>query len=676
MCRLRYILSILMAFMMGLSSVSAQQMGRPKIGVVLSGGGAKGAAHVQVLKVMEELGIPVDVIVGTSMGSIVGGLYAMGYNADQLDSIIRTQDWTMLLSNSRPRREQHLYSKASSDRFLLNIRFKNRPADLKRTGGLLNGENVERLLSDLTTGFHDSIDFNKDLKIPFACVASDVVTGNEFDMHSGVLAECMRASMSIPGVFAPVHKNGMVLVDGGMSNNFPVDLARQMGADYVVGVNVGDESLKEDELNYLPNILSQIVDLACRKKLQENIDNTDVFIKVDITGYSAASFSREAIDTLLHRGRVAAESKLDDLKALRSKIGLDTTPIVRPRLQVVSAPAERNILKMEHRGSHISLGLRIDNEELAAMLLSATQEFNRDLQFKSTIEARFGKRTYFQINTSFQPVKNWTMEGLYQFNYDEIDVYQKGDFISDIKYRQNQAKLQIYRSWSFLNVAFGALFYNRYYTTLLGNSAVMEKIEQVRSEQNLKYFGLVQYDSRDSHVYAHSGTRFSASYTYCTDDGVNYNGGNGLSIVEGIGEVYIPLTRRGTLTPLVCGRFLSEEPIEFGNRNMIGGTNLKGHYQPQQMPFAGINYAEFSLKNQAVGGLTFTYKAGKNHHFFVAANHGWESREIKNLFREKALFGMATGYGYSSPFGPIELTLNWSSRTERLGCYFNVGYVF
>ncbi|MFV0546168.1 MAG: patatin-like phospholipase family protein, partial [Bacteroides sp.] len=185
-----------------LSPLQAQPS-RKKVAVVLSGGGAKGVAHVKALKVIEEAGIPVDYIVGTSMGAIVGGLYAIGYTPNQLDSLVRKQDWSFILSDRIRRRDMSLTEREQSDRYILSLPFV-RKKQTEVFGGMIQGQNLSNLFSELTMGYHDSIDFNR-LPIPFACVATNIVDGREIVFHNGELGTAMRASMAIPGVFTPVR---------------------------------------------------------------------------------------------------------------------------------------------------------------------------------------------------------------------------------------------------------------------------------------------------------------------------------------------------------------------------------------------------------------------------------------------------------------------------------------
>lgn len=268
-------------------SVYSQEQ-RKKVGVVLSGGGAKGVAHIKALKVIEEAGIPIDYIVGTSMGSIVGGLYAIGYTPEQLDSMVRKQDWTFLLSDRIKRSAMSLTERERSAKYIVSLPFTKNPK-AAMSGGIIKGQNLANLFSDLTMGYHDSINFNK-LPIPFACVSANVVNGDQIIFHDGVLSTAMRASMAIPGVFTPVRKDSMVLVDGGIVNNYPADVAKAMGADIIIGVDVQNALKSADKLNSAPDILGQIVDLTCQTNHEKNVELTDTYIRSDIT-YLARFFT-------------------------------------------------------------------------------------------------------------------------------------------------------------------------------------------------------------------------------------------------------------------------------------------------------------------------------------------------------------------------------------------------
>ena len=293
---------------------------RPTVALVLSGGGAKGAATVGALKYLEQYNFPVDMVVGTSIGGLLGGVYAMGYSPEFLDSLMRNMDWDRTMSDDIDWRYTPYSKRKYREKFVLSFPFfysvkdfRSQMADDVRyvgTGdghlhlsadngdadgmvrrslmsslpsGFIFGQNVESLLSSLTAGYADSTDFFQ-LPIPFACVATDIVSGQAKVWHSGSLNTALRSTMSIPGLFAPVRTRGMVLVDGGMRNNFPVDIARDMGAKIVIGVDLSDAKSDYTEIHNLADILWRGIDMFAQDSFTRNIQSADVLIKPDLEG--------------------------------------------------------------------------------------------------------------------------------------------------------------------------------------------------------------------------------------------------------------------------------------------------------------------------------------------------------------------------------------------------------
>ena len=316
---------------------------RPKVGLVLSGGGAKGSAHIGVLKVLEDMGIHVDYVTGTSMGSIMGSMYALGYNASELDTIIRGMDWSIYMSNTVKRSELSTQRKRTNERLLLDVPFStglglldnldsqkdvngNTMSDFTTSlpAGVINGQNVLNLFTGLSVGYQDSIDF-ADLPIPFACVAVDLITNEEVVFHSGHLPTAIRASMAIPGVFAPVEMDNMILIDGGFRNNFPTDVCKAMGADIIIGVDVSDKGVHEaDNTRSLPQILQQFLNISTNEAHVEHSELCDVLIVPDISGYGSLSFDSASIDTLIERGYNSALAHVPELmkvKQISDKFG-------------------------------------------------------------------------------------------------------------------------------------------------------------------------------------------------------------------------------------------------------------------------------------------------------------------------------------------------------------------
>ena len=323
---------------------------RKKIALVLSGGGAKGVAHIGVLKVLERAGLPIDIITGTSMGSIVGGLYACGNDAMRLDSIVRSQDWTNVLSDKDDLRYQSLKEREHQNTYAISTSLRLKKKRRSIGGGFIMGKNIGKLLNTFTMPYNDSIDFNT-LPIPFACVVTDVVDNSEHVFHNGVLSEAMRASMSIPGAFSPVRKGNQVFVDGGLRNNYPADVAKEMGADYIIGVSVATKLRDADHLGSTADILLQIVDFNTKNKYDENMAITDIPILVNTEGYSTASFTPSAIDTLIQRGEDAAMAHWDEIVALKERLY---------PLQVPSRPQASSFIMSDNPSYRIGQ-LKFDN---------------------------------------------------------------------------------------------------------------------------------------------------------------------------------------------------------------------------------------------------------------------------------------------------------------------------
>lgn len=278
----------------------AQQ--QPKVGLVLSGGGAKGFAHVGVLKELEKAGVQVDYIGGTSMGAIIGGLYASGYSANQIEGIIKKIDFFSMIQDNVKREDIPYFEKSYLEKTAVTLPIRNGGIGLPL--GLSKGQNILNFLTELLSPVDNINDFSK-LPIPFFCIATDIETGEEVILEEGSLPLALRASGSFPSLLNPVEVKDRLLVDGGVANNFPVDRMKKKGVDIVIGVNVQGTLLDKEKLSSVASLLSQIINFQMYKKSDEQIKHLDVHIHPDVNEYTVVSFDDK--ETILNRGRNAVK---------------------------------------------------------------------------------------------------------------------------------------------------------------------------------------------------------------------------------------------------------------------------------------------------------------------------------------------------------------------------------
>ena len=718
-----------MCLLLPFSLYSQEQ--RKKVGVVLSGGGAKGMAHIKALKVIEEAGIPIDYIAGTSMGAIVGGLYAIGYTPEQLDSMVRKQNWTFLLSDRIKRSAMSLTDRERSEKFIVSIPFTKSPKDAASSGGIIKGQNLANLFSDLTMGYHDK------LPIPFACVAANVVNGEQIIFHNGILSTAMRASMAIPGVFTPVRQDSMVLVDGGIVNNYPADVVKAMGADVIIGVDVQNALKKADKLNSAPDILGQIVDITCQSNHEKNVDLTDTYIRVNVDGYSSASFTPAAIDTLMRRGEEAAKAQWNSLLALKKKIGISdnyvpkrhgpysslsnvrTIYVTDISFSGVEADDKKWLMKKcnlkensnittqqieqalyQLRGSQsyssasytltdtpegyhlnfllqakyekrINLGIRFDSEEIASLLINGTADLKTHIPSRLSLTGRLGKQYAARIDYTLEPMQQRNFNFSYMFQYNDINIYEEGERAYNTTYKYHLVEFGFSDVW-YKNFRFGLGFRFEYYKY---KDFLFKKPEfiglDVESEHFLSYFAQVHYNTYDKGYFPSKGSDFKAAYSLYTDNMAQYNEQAPFSALSASWASVIPATRRFSIIPSIYGRVLIGKGIPYPLKNAIGGE-VYGFYIPQQLPFAGVTNMELMENSIIITSLKFRQRMGSIHYLTLTGNYGLTDSHFFEILKGKQLFGISAGYGMDSVFGPLED----SHQTDKGSCFVNLGYYF
>lgn len=308
---------------LALLSVSAQNTAdtvevlrqRPKVGVVLSGGGAKGFAHIGALKVIEEAGIPIDYVAGTSMGSIVGGLYAVGYDPDMMKKLATEQNWERILKDEMPRKFMPIEKRVDDRHYLLSLPYKDGKFKIKRS--MVDGVYVNMLLTRLTMPAYKNRDFST-LPVPFLCIGTDMITADPIEFRSGSLAQAIRSSMSIPFLFEPVEYDDYLLCDGGLTNNFPVRNVREHGADIIIGVDLEIIKSEHDILDNSLKVLERLIAVVSQDESNKAREECDILIRPDIGNANILSFND--FGHIIKGGEQGAREKWPELKRLADSL--------------------------------------------------------------------------------------------------------------------------------------------------------------------------------------------------------------------------------------------------------------------------------------------------------------------------------------------------------------------
>ena len=304
--------------------------GEPKIGLVLSGGGAKGLAHIGVLKVIDSLGITIDYVGGTSMGAIIGGLYSAGYSGHELDSIFKSINISELIQDNVPRVAKAFYEKEDAERYALSLPFDDFRISFPE--GISRGEHVYNEFVRLLYHVKDIEDFNN-LPIPFVCIATDIETGKPVLLDNGYLPQAIMASGTLPSLFEPSEVDGRILIDGGIVNNYPIDEIKAKGAQIIVGVDVQDTLAQREDLSSAMDILVQINNYRTVKDMTQKIAKTDVYLKPNIEDFSVIDFDKR--DDIIKNGEIEAKKHIEDLDKIIGKRRKSIHKIVKPTIDSI-----------------------------------------------------------------------------------------------------------------------------------------------------------------------------------------------------------------------------------------------------------------------------------------------------------------------------------------------------
>ncbi len=710
---------------------------RPKIGLVLSGGGAKGFAHIGVLKVLEEAGIKIDYIGGTSMGAIIGGLYATGYNATQIDSIFKQTNFDELINDYIPRGSKNFYGKRNDELYAIVLPFSNLRVGIPEA--LSKGMYNYNLLSSLTRNVRHVRDFNE-LPTPFLCIGTDIETGKEVLLNKGNLAQAMVASAAFPSLFSPVEVDGKLLVDGGVVNNYPIKEVRNLGADIIIGVDVQDDLLTRKNLKNATRILVQITNLQSIDKMKRKIKDTDIYIKPDIRDYGVISFDKG--EEIIRKGEDATFEVYEKIKALADEQNF----YKKPKLKIAS-----DTLKIEKINStkldnytkeYITSKLRFksgsticyDDLRKGINNINATQNFSAisyslepkgDKDDLNLFLAENPTQTYLKLGLHYDGLYksgvllNLTHKKTFLKNDNtSLDIILGDNFRYDFNYyvengfnisfgfnsRLNQFNRNVTESISsqatdnpdinLINVDFLDITNQAYFQTifvqkfLMGGgleykflkikSPTIGNMDPVIDESNyFSVFGYLKYDSFDNKSFPKSGWYLSGDVqTYLASS--DYTGQfNPFSTAEAEIGIARTVFNKATI------KFQSEAGLAFGNESVpffdyiLGGY---GYYKVNNFNyFYGYDFLSISGDSYIKAGITFDYEIFKKNHVNFSANYanlGDDLFSTVDWIDMPKYSGYAVGYGLETIIGPIEVKYSWSPELPKGYTWFSIGFLF
>ncbi|WP_035659759.1 patatin-like phospholipase family protein [Flavobacterium seoulense] len=731
----KYIVFLLILFN-GLT-VFAQKKDRPKIGLVLSGGGAKGFAHIGVLKVIEEAGIKVDYIGGTSMGAVVGGLYASGYNASQLDSIFNTTDFDELLSDYIPRETKNFYEKRNDEVYALVLPFNKYKIGIP--DALSKGLYNFNLLSRITGNVKHVRDFSK-LPIPFLCIGTDIETGEQVVLNKGNLARAMIASSAFPSLFSPVEYDDKFLVDGGVVNNYPIDEIRKLGADIIIGVDVQNDLLDRKGLNDATKILVQITNLHSIDKMKENILKTDIYIRPDIKNYGVMSF--DSGKDIIAKGEEAAFSVFERLKQLGAKAGnyknpklkneIDSLQIVnincnelknytkeyiygklrfKPGSKITYAQLQTGInnlnatenfsaidycfednnggedlnliLKENPVDTYLKFGLHYDGLYKSAVLVNMTHKKNIFKNDVASLDVILGDN--FRYNFDYYIENGYNISLGFKSYLNKFNRNVQGQ-ITNFDFDELGVKTLNVDLFDLTNeLYFQTLFAHRFligagieYKYLNIKSSTLANTDPIIEKSNYtSIFARLNYDSMDDKFFPKKGWRFSGdihSYLYSSDFTNEFEP---FSIAKANFGIAFELFNRATMKfQSEAGFAIGEKSVSFFNF-ILGGFGYATSNNFSH--FYGYDFLSLGGNSYIKSTVNFDYEVFKKHHINFTANYaniGDNIFDTVDWISIPKISGYAIGYGLETVIGPIEIKRSWSPETNSNYTWFSVGFPF
>ena len=715
----------------------SQEQKKPKIGLVLSGGGAKGFAHIGVLKVLEEAGVKIDYIGGTSMGAVIGGLYASGYNASQIDSIFQATNFNELLNDFIPRSSKNFYEKRNDELYALVLPFNKFKIGIPEA--LSKGMYNYNLLSRITRNVRHIKDFNK-LPIPFLCIGTNIETGEQVLLNKGNLAQAMIASSAFPSLFSPVEIDGKLLVDGGVINNYPIEEVLKLGADIIIGVDVQDDLLDRKQLKDATRILVQITNLQSIERMKRNVDKTDVYIKPDIKDYGVVSFDKGK--EIIRKGEEATFSVYEKIKGLVDESNPYTKPnlkLVTDSLQIVNINSNEldnytkeyvigklrfkpgvktcyddllkginNInatqnfsaisysldknkngddlnltLKENPSKTYLKFGLHYDNLFKSAVLINLTHKKTLFKNDRTSLDIVLGDNIRYNLDYYIENGFNLSFGFKSQFNQFNRNIAKE---ISSIDLEALGVNA--------INVDFHDLTNQAYFQSLfvqkfLIGGGIELKYLKIKSEtlantdpvidnsNYLSLFGYMRFDSYDNKYFPKKGWFFSGDiHSYLVSS--NYTGDfQPFSIAKADFGVAATLFKNATV------KFHTDAGFSFGNESVSFFNFILGGYGYNPINnfkyFYGYDYLSIAANSYIKSTGTIDYEFYKNNHFNFSANFanvGDRIFETVDWVSIPKYSGYAVGYGLETVIGPIEIKHSWSPENAKGYTWFSIGFMF
>lgn len=733
---LRSFLRCLFILTMCFSAV-AQEKERPKVGLVLSGGGAKGFAHIGVLKVLEQEGVKIDYIGGTSMGAIIGGLYAAGYTADQLDSIFKTVDTDALLQDYIPRNSKSFYEKRNDEIYALQLPFDDfkigSPVSLSK--GMYN----YNLLNKLLMHVRYEKDFSK-LPVPFLCIATDVVTGNQVILEDGNLPQSILASGAFPSLYTPVEINDQLLIDGGVVNNYPIDEIRKKGMDIIIGVDVQDGKKDRDKIKGALDILMQIANYGMYQGMDVKQKETDIYIKPDIVNYSVVTFDKG--DEIIKKGKDAAMEKIADIRKISSgyvkqplpayitndtlhihavkmnplksynkdyvfgKLGYfkqECVPFSRLEEGITNLNGTQNfsginyyfekaeegddlILNLRENSINrfLKFGLHYDNLYKSGLLVNITQKkllFKNDL---ASLDMVFGDNVRYNLNYLVDNGFRWSVGLQSRLNKFKYNIQPQQHNILPIQ----GYVLDVYNSdWNDLT---NRLYIQNYYRNRFLIGLGFEHKYQIvditndfvgnhwldNSHYLSPYFNIV-LDTYDNKYFPTRGVSFNAEvkHTFYSSD---YNR-NFKPFTQINGELGMVKTFFDRVSVEVKGDIgVTIGALPSSNLNYyFGGFGFQSISNVK--PFYGYDFLSVSANSYLKAMLRIDYRFYKKHHLNFTANFAQADDSMfddPDWIKLPKHSGYALGYGFQTVVGPIEIKQSYSPEIKKHFTWFGFGFWF